>query len=434
VSKHQVHPSLESLLVSIEDLHPDPKNRRIHPERSIQELVKSYGEHGQRKPIVVQRKSDAGLPMVVRAGNGSLEAAKRLGWTHVAAIVIDENDREARAYAIRDNRTAEASEWDYAGLRDELADLSGYGYQTEDLGFTGGEAIEVIERAQHELDRPGKKVGPRTAKTAIEDAEPPPLPTKPVSQVGDVWTLGDHRLVIGDSTDLAVVRSALNNATADMTWTDPPWNVAIDAANPARGKQAGTKRVERTTIANDDLGDAFGPFLDSVMASVTAVMPPGAPIYVKMSSQEWATVDAALKKANFLWSSTIIWAKNSFVMSRKDYHPQYEPIWYGWKEGAARIHPNTDRTLSDLVTVDRPRVSKEHPTMTPVRLIAICLDASSVRGSRVLDLFGGSGTTAIACEQLGRRASLVELDPRYGDVIVERWQAFTGGKATRSRP
>lgn len=430
--KHAVHASLSALLVDISTLTPDPKNRRKHPERSIQELVKSYGEHGQRKPIVVQRVSDAGVPMVVRAGNGSLEAAKRLGWTHVAAIVVDEKDREARAYAIRDNRTAEASEWDYAGLRDELADLSGLSYQVEDLGFTGGEVIDVMGRAQSQL-APGKKVQQRTAKTAVEDAEPPPCPAKPITVTGDVWTLGQHRLVCGDATKREDVLVALDGETADLVWTDPPWNVAYDAGKTRKVGRVGTVRAERTSIQNDDLGSQFVPFMKSFVAQIDQAIAPGTSVYIKMSNQEYHRLRLLMEEAGFHWSTDIVWAKQSIVMSPMDFHQQYETMWYGWKEGAAHSMP-ADRTLSNLWSIDRPRESKEHPTMTPVRLIARAVEASSDHGARVLDLFGGSGSTAIACEQLCRRASLVELDPAYCDVIVERFQNFTGQKATRSRP
>lgn len=205
-----------------------------------------------------------------------------------------------------------------------------------------------------------------------------------------------------------------------MVWTDPPWNVAY----------AG-KTKEKKTIKNDDMGADFINFCRKFTGTFASAVLPGGIIYVAMSAQEWPVVDLALRESGFHWSSTIIWGKNSLVLSRKDYHPQYEPIWYGWLGSAPRRVSVSDRSQSDLWSINRPSKSTEHPTMKPIELVARAISNSSAFGDLVFDPFGGSGTTLIACERTKRRCAMIELDERYIDVIIARWEKETGEKARK---
>ena len=256
-----------------------------------------------------------------------------------------------------------------------------------------------------------------------DDDEVPEAPEDPTSKLGDIYELGRHRLVCGDSTDMQVIENLMQGEQADFIFTDPPWNVNY-GANLANGK------YKDRTILNDHMSsDDWQIFCTDIAVSLFAASKAGAPIYCVMSAQEWPVIDAALRQAGFHWSSTIIWAKDSLVISRKDYHTQYEPIWYGWNESASRLVVLEDRKQSDVWEMQRPRKSELHPTTKPVELVERAIHNSAKAGGIVLDLFGGSGSTLIAAEKAGRKARLVELDPKYVDVIVTRWQEFTGQKA-----
>ena len=212
----------------------------------------------------------------------------------------------------------------------------------------------------------------------------------------------------------------------DIVFTDPPWNVDYGGTpNPKY-------RDREDKILNDNMEtEDFKEFMEAVFANMNRASKDGCMTYVVMSGQEWGNLMLAMKEAGYHWSSTIIWNKNSLVISRKDYHTKYEPIWYGWKDGAPRICPLDDRKQCDVWDVDRPTVSAEHPTMKPIALITRALQNSSKKGATVLDLFGGSGSTIIACEQTDRVCYTMELDPRYVDVIIDRWEKYTGSKAEK---
>lgn len=207
-----------------------------------------------------------------------------------------------------------------------------------------------------------------------------------------------------------------------MVFTDPPWNVNY-------GADSDCPIYKPRTILNDHMStNDFKDFMDSAFKSMNMASKDGAMTYIVMSAQEWGNLMLALFENGYHWSSTIIWAKDKFVISRKDYHTQYEPIWYGWKEGS-RLHPLKDRKQSDLWEIPRPIRSDEHPTMKPIELVSKAIINSSNKGDLVLDLFGGSGSTLIACEQLKRKCFMAELDPHYVDVIIDRWESLTGEKA-----
>lgn len=256
----------------------------------------------------------------------------------------------------------------------------------------------------------------------------PDQPTKCIVNKGDLWTLGRHRLLCGDSAVVTDVETLMAGEKADMIFTDPPWNVNYGSDLAEDNPQGYKPR----TILNDHMGDKdWDAFTQALASNLFLCSKPGALIYLVMSAQEWPTIDKNLRKAGFHWSSTIIWAKDRLVLSRKDYHTQYEPIWYGWNEGAARLNPLEDRSQSDLWNVDRPHKSELHPTTKPIELIERAIKNSSVQGALILDLFGGSGSTLIAAEQTQRRAFLCELAPGYAQVILERWARFTGQDPVR---
>lgn len=396
------------------DFTDDPSNANKGTVRGRGMLAKSIGDVGAGRSLVVDRNG------LVVAGNKTREALNEAGMKDAIVVETDGQrpvivkrmdwdltDRKspARRYAYLDNRVAEVDlEWDQAQLAKDLAsgeiDMTGL-FSDVELKALLGEGTGGV----------------------VEDEVPPP-PAAPKTRPGDMYQLGEHRLVCGDCTDAATIARLVGAEKADMTWTDPPWNVGYGKAR---------KDKKHKEIANDDMGDEFGAFADAFCKQIAEVTRPGGALYMAMSAQEWPVIDRALR-ASFHWSSTIIWAKDSLVLSRKDYHTQYEPIWYGWRDGQARICPLTDRKQSDLWQIDRPKSSEDHPTMKPVGLVARAIVNSSMRGHLVFEPFCGSGTTLIACEQTGRRCVAIELDPGYCDVIVRRWEALTGKEAVLVGP
>ena len=382
----------------IKELIPYEKNPRKNDE-AVKYVKASIEQFGFKVPIVIDAQG------VIVAGHTRLKAAKELGMKEVPCIVADDlNEEQIRAFRLVDNKTGEAAEWDVELLNTELLDLEA-NFDMSDFGFE----IYPPEVSDDDFDA-----------DAVADAI-----AEPVTKLGDIWTLGRHRLMCGDSTDRATVGRLMDGAKADMVFTDPPWNVNYGAVdeNNAQG-------YKPRTIMNDSMGtEEFKAFLDQSYACMAEASKDGGMIYVVMSAQEWGSNMSSLAGAGFHWSSTIIWNKDHLVLSRKDYHTKYEPIWYGWKEGAARLAPLEDRKQSDVWDFDRPTRSEEHPTMKPVALVAQAVENSSKQKGIVLDLFGGSGTTLVASEQLNRTCYMMELDPKYCDVIVKRWELLTGGKA-----
>jgi len=315
----------------------------------------------------------------------------------------DWSAEQATAFALADNRSAELAEWIPEVLSAQLVELAVAGFDVEALGFDVPEPTEV----------------------GYETEDVPELPLVAVTKLGDLWKLGDHLLLCGDSTNPEKFETLLGGDLADMVLTDPPWNVNYGAV--AKGNAQGY--IPRT-ILNDHLEPAqWQAFVDSFTINFKNFSKPGAAIYCFMGPQEWPVIDASLRSSGFHWSSTIIWAKDRLVLSRKDYHTQYEPIWYGWNEDAARLVPVEDRKQSDLWEEQRPSKSDLHPTTKPVELIVRALQNSSKPKDLVLEPFGGSGSHLIACEQTNRRCRALELDPKYCDVIIQRWEAMTGEKA-----
>ena len=386
-------------------LVPYARNARTHSDDQVAQIAASIAEFGFTNPIL------AGSDGVIVAGHGRLAAAQRLGLDVVPVVVLDHlSPTQRRALVIADNRIAESAGWDDAMLRIEIAALQDDDF---DLSLTGFDADALAElMAGDESDGQGQ----------TDDDAMPEMPETPVSRPGDVWLLGGHRLLCGDSTVADSYDRLLDGAPVDMVFTDPPYNV--NYANSAKDKMRGKDRA----ILNDNLGDGFYDFLLAALTPTIAHCRGG--IYVAMSSSELDVLQAAFRAAGGKWSTFIIWAKNTFTLGRADYQRQYEPILYGWPEGAQR-HWCGDRDQGDVWNIRKPQKNDLHPTMKPVELVERAIRNSSRPGNVVLDPFGGSGTTLIAAEKSGRLARLIELDPKYVDVIVRRWQGWTGKQATR---
>ena len=386
-------------------LLPYARNARTHSDDQVAQIAASIAEFGFTNPIL------AGSDGVIVAGHGRLAAAKKLGLELVPVVVLDHlTPTQRRALVIADNRIAENAGWDDAMLRIEIAALQDDDF---DLSLTGFDADALAElMAGDEPDDEGQ----------TDDDAVPEVSETPVSRPGDVWLLGGHRLLCGDSTVTESYDRVLDGDPVDMVFTDPPYNV--NYANSAKDKMRGKDRA----ILNDNLGDGFYDFLLAALTPTIAHCRGG--IYVAMSSSELDVLQAAFRAAGGKWSTFIIWAKNTFTLGRADYQRQYEPILYGWPEGAQR-HWCGDRDQGDVWHIKKPQKNDLHPTMKPVELVERAIRNSSRPGNVVLDPFGGSGTTLIAAEKSGRVARLIELDPKYVDVIVRRWQDWTGKHAIR---
>ena len=385
-------------------LLPYARNPRKN-DHVVDQMAAAITEFGFRIPIIAKSTGE------VVDGHLRLKAALRLGLETVPVILADDlTPAQIKAFRILANRSATWADWDEDLLRLELGELK---LDDFDLALTGFDADELLEiMAGEETTTEGN---------TDEDAAPE-VPVTPVSKSGDVWIMGQHRLLCGDSTDAASYDTLLGTERVAMIFQDPPYNV--DYANTAKDKQRGTNRP----ILNDNLGDGFQDFL--LAAFKPALARCNGAVYVAMSSSELDTLQSAFRAAGGKWSTFIIWAKNTFTLGRSDYQRQYEPILYGWPEGATR-HWCGDRDQGDVWHFNKPRVNDLHPTMKPVELVERAIRNSSRPGDVVLDPFGGSGTTLIAAEKSGRQARLIELDPKYVDVIVRRWQEYAGAQAVR---
>jgi DNA modification methylase len=389
----------------IERLLPYARNARTHSPEQVAQIAASIAEFGFVNPCLV------GSDGVLVAGHGRLAAARQLGLTTVPVVVLDHlTPTQRRALVITDNQLALKSGWDEELLRLELVDLQLADFDLSITGFDADELADILAG-----DEP-------TSEGQTDDDVAPEVPAQPVSRLGDLWVLGEHRLLCGDATVAENYERLLGGAPADLVFCDPPYGV--NYANSAKDKLRGKDRP----ILNDNLGDAFGPFLEAALTPMLRHCR-GA-VYIAMSSSELDTLQSAFRAAGGHWSTFIIWAKHTFTLGRADYQRQYEPILYGWPEGAQR-HWCGDRDQGDVWNIKKPARNDLHPTMKPVELVERALRNSSRPGDAVLDAFGGSGTTLIAAEKTGRRARLMELDPKYVDVVIRRWQDWTGKQATR---
>lgn len=391
----QIATDLLPLAYPIGKLVPLPGN----PRRGSVEAVKaSYERFGQRKPLVVRRKGKSQTGTVL-AGNHQLAAAKALGWTHLAVVWVTDTDAEAEAFSLADNRTGDLGGYDNDDLLAMLERVNSAG-MLADTGYD----TEFIARLRG-----------LTPLALTEPDEAPPLPKKATSQVGQLWRLGEHRLLVGNSTSPEAVGRVMGGEKADLVWTDPPYGVDYVG-----------KTADALTIENDDLDvGGLSALLVAVCANSAANCAPGATWFVcAPGGPLFATASAPLGDLG-IWRQTLIWEKDVLVMGRSDYHYRYEPIIFGWMPDAGHHRP-PDRKGDTIWQFDRPKRSKEHPTMKPVALIDRAIRNHTDPGQIVLDPFGGSGSTLIAAHGADRKCRIIELDPQYADVILRRFQEHTG--------
>lgn len=417
---------------------PYPNNPRINDD-AVDSVAVSIKEFGFRQPIVVDAEG------VIICGHTRFKAAQKLGLEKVPVHVAkDLSPEQIKAYRIADNKTAELAEWNYDLLPIELADLQACNY---DLGLLGFDPDELA-----------KLLNPDLNEGLTDPDDVPAPPDEAITKPGDLWILGDHRLLCGDSSSSADLDRLLGGQTIQLVNTDPPYNVKVEprsnnaiaaglssfkgtthhqsmdvARHPEKSKPTQKKlRAKDRPLANDFVSDEeFDRLLDAWFGNAARVLDPGRGFYIWGGFANCGNYPPFLKKHGLYFSQAIIWDKMHPVLTRKDFMGAHEWCFYGWKEGAAHVYlgPNNATDLWHLKKVN-PQ-SMVHLTEKPVELAVRAMQFSSRTGDNVLDLFGGSGSTLIAAEQTGRHAFLMELDCLYADVIVERWEKFTGRKATR---
>ena len=378
--------------VPIDSLTPYEKNARKHGDFDVSIIKKSIETFGFNDPIGVW-----GDKNIIVEGHGRLLAAKELGMTEVPVIRLDHlNDEQRKMYALEHNRSAEMSTWDVDTLLEELENLKDF--DLEALGFEEFllEPEEPIEAHDDDFD------------------EDDYMPEVAVAEVGDVYILGRHRLVCGDCKNAELVDKLIDRADIDFVITDPPYGINYTANGTREG------------IENDALpDDVFNDLIEKSYKNMYDHMKLGANIFVFHSDSKEPIFRGKFEEVGFKYHQTWQWVKQSLVLGHGWAHYQNEPILVGWKEGAAHFVTGR-RDLSTVLKFDRPTTSKEHPTMKPLDLLGYLINEGSKRGNNCLDLFGGSGSTLIACEQLDRTCYTMEIDPKYADVIVKRYVHYTG--------
>jgi len=385
--------------IGIATLIPFAKNSRTHDDAQVAQIAASIREFGFTNPVLIDEANG------IIAGHGRVMAARKLKLAEVPCIRLSHlSDAQKRAYVIADNKLALNAGWDEAMLKLELADLKALDFDLDLTGFNTAEIDALLaEKGTEGLTDP-------------DDTPEPPV--EPVTRLGDVWVCGQHRVMCGSSLEMTAMERLCGDQRVDMLLTDPPYNVAYTG-----------KTKDALTIQNDSMGDeAFRTFLRDAFVTADAMLKPGAVFYIWHADSEGYNFRGACKDAGWQVRQCLIWQKNSMVMGRQDYHWQHEPCLYGWKDGAGHLWAS-DRKQTTLLKFDRPSRSENHPTMKPVALFEYQMLNNTKGGDIVLDSFGGSGTTLIAAEKNGRIARIMELDPKYVDVIVKRWEDFTGQKA-----
>lgn len=387
--------------IKIDKLIPATYNPRKDLKPGDAEYTKiknSIENFGYVSPLIINKD------MTVIGGHQRLKVLKELGFTELECIIVDLDKTKEKALNIALNKIQ--GDWDEEKLETLLQELKLDDFDTNLTGFDFDEVDEILK------DVTGSKEDDFDIDSAYEEIE------EPITKPGDIWILGKHRLMCGDSAQKNDIMRLINNQDADMILTDPPYNVDYVG-----------KTAEALKIKNDNMSDnQFYEFLKKVFENMYSVTKEGASIYVFHADTEGLNFRKAFKDAGYKLAECLIWKKDCFVMGRQDYQWQHEPILYGWKEGMAHYFIN-DRTQSTILEFDRPKQSTLHPTMKPIDLIAKLIKNSSKENDIILDLFGGSGSTIIAAEQLNRNCYTMELDPKYCDVIVKRWETLTNKEA-----
>ena len=409
--------------VAIEKLKPYENNARTHSEGQVEKIANSIKEFGFINPVLIDGEYG------IIAGHGRILGAKRLGMAEVPCLFVEDlTEVQKKAYILADNKLALDAGWDDDILRRELAFLDEMDF---DISLTGFDADE-FDFNQEDVD-------------FEEDSYEVEVPVNPKSKRGQIYQLGDHRLMVGDSTDINDVNKLMNGEKAELLFTDPPYNVNVSNS-------------EGMTIENDNMdNESFKEFLRQAFNCASQSLIEGGAFYVWHADSETVNFRTQCEENGLMVKQTLIWVKNGFNFGRQDYKWKHEPCLYGWKDGAGHYfieeynHPTVIENKIDLETLDReemktlleemmaipttiihedkPLKNDLHPTMKPIKLCCSLIRNSSKKGEKVLDLFGGSGSTLISCEQLGRVCYMMEYDPQYADVIIDRWETLTGRKA-----
>lgn len=389
---------MKTVDIPISELKAYDKNAKIHDAKQNEQIANSLLRFGWKQPLVVDRNN------VLIVGHGRLEGAKIASKTDkrfltAPCIIADDlTEEEIKAYRLADNKLNE-SPWDFDLLDEELQDITEI--DMSDFGFD----MSAFEEEPAE---------------AVEDDYNEELPEEPKAKLGDIYQLGRHRLMCGDSTNIENVKELTGGVLVDMLITDPPYNVAYEG-----------KTKDKLTIQNDSMEDsAFRSFLRDAFTAADAVMKAGAVFYIWHADLEGYNFRGACHDIGWQVREVLIWNKNSMVLGRQDYQWKHEPCLYGWKEGASHLWAS-DRKQTTVIDFQRPTKADIHPTMKPIGLFDYQIQNNTKGGDAVLDLFNGSGTTIMACEQNGRQAYCMELDPRYVDAAIDRWEKFTGQKAVK---
>ena len=429
---------LEIEYLPIEALTPYEKNAKQHPKEQIEQIKKSIDDFEMIDPIGVWGRKN-----IIVEGHGRLIACKELGFTEVPVIRLDHlTDAERKAYTLAHNKTTMNSDFDFDILYEELKALAEDGFDMTDFGFD--EYDFDIEADDTEVE---------------EDYYEPELPAEPKAKLGDIYQLGNHRLMCGSSTEEKDVEELIDGEEMDLCVTDPPYNVNYgDKAEMLGNYDKGHRNTNH--ILNDNMDDlAFHNFLLDFYTQMLRSLKPGGPFYIWHAESEGVNFRTALQEAGGRVRQCLIWNKNTLVLSRQDYHWKHEPCLYGWKEGAGHYYIDDrsqttvwedkvdidkltkdqmkeilkeifeDRVSSTVMNEAKPTVNDLHPTMKPIKLMGRLIKNSARPGEKVIDFFGGSGSTLIACEQLNRKCYMMEYDPKYVDVIIDRWEQLTGEKA-----
>lgn len=381
---------METINIKLEDIIPYKNNAKKHDRTQINNVAESIKQFGMVQPLVLDKNNE------IVIGHCRYEALKKLGEKEAPCVMADDlTEEQIKKLRNLDNKLNE-SEWDYDLLKFDIEDLDFSGFEVDweipDLDF------EEKETEDDDFD--------------IE------IPVEPKSKLGDIYQLGNHRLMCGDSTDISTIERLMNGEKVDLYLTDPPYNVNYEG---------GTK--DKLKIQNDNMEDgAFREFLYNAFKVADNVMRDGAVFYIWHADSEGYNFRGACRDVGWQVRQCLIWNKSSLVIGRQDYHWKHEPCLYGWKDGAAHKW-ESDRKQTTVLDFDKPLRNGEHPTMKPVKLFDYQIRNNTKKGDVVLDTFGGSGTTLIACEQIERKCYMVELDPKYVDVIIERWEQYTGKKA-----
>lgn len=425
--------------VKIEKLKPYENNARTHSEEQVEKISRSIKEFGFINPVLI----DSNFGII--AGHGRVLGAKKLGMEEVPCLFVEDlTDEQKRAYILADNKLALDAGWDDEILRQEIKaladldfDVSLTGFELEDFDFNQTD----IEFEEDDYD--------------VEEK----LPEIPKAKYGDIYLLGNHRIMCGDSTSQNDIDKLLDGAVMDLCVTDPPYNVNYGSINESG---YGKERDNGNKILNDNMDDeSFYLFLNAFYTQMMRVLKPGGAYYIFHADTEGYNFRKALMDAGGQVKQNLIWVKNALVLGRQDYQWKHEPCLYGWKEGAGHYFINDrtqttvfedkadldklskeelkdmikeiieDKTPTTIIHEDKPLKNDVHPTMKPIKLISRLVRNSSKPGENVIDFFGGSGSTLISCEHLGRNCYSIELDPKYVDVIIDRWETLTGKTAVK---